>query len=546
MRLGFFENLSLQKKFILITVIAIIVLMVILGVSVTRWQKKIMYRDIERQGKILAETLAVPVRSVLLKNLLYERLGRFEQGGAIYNYIAEIFEKKDIDITYMIVLDENGKVIAHNDVNEYGKVYTDSVTTNALAVDDTVIQMVHDIHSGYEILDVATPLSLGKKRWGTLKFAISLEKIDNEIKATVISVLIYSFILLVGGLIIIVVLSRSFIRPITQLAKTMERAGGDVLDVRVDIKGRDEVAFLGHSFNEMIDRIREANMERELTHEKLLQFARTIEKTGGDELNVKVEVQGNDEIALVSQSFNRLIDRIRDANYERKLAYDKLLQSEKIASIGILAAGVAHEINSPLGGMFNCVEMLEQKGEDSEFRNRYLKLMKDGLSRIETTVRKLLWMSRKEDKSPQLVDIKQSLQDVHKFMEYSMKKNNIEYRENVEDGTLLLIDPHDLEQVLINLMNNAIQSMTGSGIMGIYACQKNSLVILEVSDTGEGIYEESIDKLFDPFYTTKPPGEGTGLGLWLTYEIVKNYNGDISVKSSKGKGSTFTITFNRE
>jgi signal transduction histidine kinase len=172
--------------------------------------------------------------------------------------------------------------------------------------------------------------------------------------------------------------------------------------------------------------------------------------------------------------------------------------------------------------------------------------MKDGLSRIETTVRKLLWMSRKEDKSPQLVDIKQSLQDVHKFMEYSMKKNNIEYRENVEDGTLLLIDPHDLEQVLINLMNNAIQSMTGSGIMGIYACQKNSLVILEVSDTGEGIYEESIDKLFDPFYTTKPPGEGTGLGLWLTYEIVKNYNGDISVKSSKGKGSTFTITFNRE
>ena len=137
MRLGFFENLSLQKKFIVFTVIAIIVLMVILGVSVTRWQKKIMYRDVERQGKILAETLAVPVRSVLLKNLLYERLGRFEQGGAIYNYISEIFGKKDIDINYLIVLDETGKVIAHNDINEYGKIYTDSVTVNALAVDDT-------------------------------------------------------------------------------------------------------------------------------------------------------------------------------------------------------------------------------------------------------------------------------------------------------------------------------------------------------------------------------------------------------------------------
>jgi signal transduction histidine kinase len=296
----------------------------------------------------------------------------------------------------------------------------------------------------------------------------------------------------------------------------------------------------------MIDRIREANKERKLTHEELLKFARTIEKTGGDELNVKVEVHGDDEIALVSQSFNRLIDRIRDANYERKLAHDKLLQSEKIASIGILAAGVAHEINSPLGGMFNCAEMLEQKGGDPEFRNRYLKLIKDGLSRIETTVRKLLWMSRKEDKNPQLVDIKQSLQDVHKFMEYSMKKNNIEYKENVEDGTFLFIDPHDLEQVLINLMNNAIQSMTGSGTLGIHACQKNSSVILEVSDTGEGIYGENIDKLFDPFYTTKPPGEGTGLGLWLTYEIVNNYNGNISVKSSKGEGSTFTVIFNKK
>jgi signal transduction histidine kinase len=98
---------------------------------------------------------------------------------------------------------------------------------------------------------------------------------------------------------------------------------------------------------------------------------------------------------------------------------------------------------------------------------------------------------------------------------------------------------------MINLMINAIQSMKQGGTLSVNAFRNNSKVILEVSDTGDGIEEENLDKIFDPFYTTKRPGEGTGLGLWLTYEIVKNYDGEISVHSKKGKGSTFTIKFNR-
>jgi signal transduction histidine kinase len=545
MKSAFFHNLSLQKKFILVTAIAVIILMFIIGFMVTEREKGIMHRDIERQGRILAETLAIPVMDDLSKNVLFGRLGLVQEGRMIGNYFSEIFENSNIDLIYLAVLDEHGKVISHNDRHEYGNVYHDPKTLNALASDSTIVQHYHDRTISHEALDVATPLMLGKKRWGTLKFGLSLEKVDKQIHNTVVSTLVFTVVLLIAGLCIIVLLSRRFIRPITQLARTMESAGGDMLDVKVDVKGKDEIASLGQSFNRMIDRIRESNFELEQTHEKLLKFARTIEKTGGDMLDVKVDIKGNDEIALLGQSFNSMIDRIRESNFELEQTHEKLLQSQKLASLGILASGVAHEINNPLGGMFNCVQMLEQNGDDKDFRQQYLKLIKDGLVRIEDTVGKLLWMSRKQGKNLQTVGIKQTVKDIYPFIEHRIEKKNITYNEHIQDDITVSIDPIDLQQVMINLMINAIQSMKQGGTLSVNAFRNNSKVILEVSDTGDGIEEENLDKIFDPFYTTKRPGEGTGLGLWLTYEIVKNYDGEISVHSKKGKGSTFTIKFNR-
>lgn len=545
MKAHFFNNLSLQKKFIFITSLAVIILMIIIGVMITNRDRNTMYRDLERQARVLAETLAIPVMSDLSKNVLYARLGLIEEGKIIGSYFSEIFKKKDMDFVSLVVLNEKGKVIAHNDINEYGKVYNDPISVNALVSNTTIVQQYYDKSIGHEAFDVATPLLLGKKRWGTLKFVVSLEKVDQEIRTTIVSTIILTLILLFGGFCIIIILSRRFIEPVTQLSQTMESAGGDILDVRVNIKGQDEIAFLGQSFNRMLDRIQESNLKLKQTNEKLLQFARTMEKAGEDMLNVKVEIKGQDEIAFLGQRFNKMIDRIRESNLELKKTHEKLLQSEKLALLGILASGVAHEINNPLGGIFNCVHMLEQKDDNDDYRKRYLKLIKNGLSRIEETVQKLLWMSRIEGKSPQVVGVKKSLKDIYGLIEYKIKENNITYSERVEDGLSVVIDPHDLEQIMINLMINAVQSMKNGGLLGIHAYRNNSDVILQVSDTGEGIDQNNMQNLFDPFYTTKQPGEGTGLGLWLTYEIVNNYHGDISVQSTKGKGTTFTVTFKK-
>jgi signal transduction histidine kinase len=538
----FFKSLSLQRRFIIITFTSVIVFMVIMGIMITRRETGIMYRDKERQGRILAETLAIPV----MNDLIYEKLGLVEEGGLIDNYVTEIFGSKDIDLLYITVLDVDGRVISHNDFNEYDKVYDDPITVKALASDSTVAQKFYADKIGHEAIDFATPLSIGKKRWGTLKFAVSLESLHYEVQTVILHVIIITLVLLIVSFVAIILLSRRFIRPITELALTMEKAGIDKLDVKADIKGSDEIVLLGQSFNRMIERIRESNLELKQTHSELLKFVRSIERTGVDVLDMKVDIEGCEEITLLCHSFNRMIDRIRESNLELKKTHEKLFQSQKLASIGILASGVAHEINNPLGGMFNCVQMLEQKGEDKDFRQRYLKLIKDGLGRIETTVGKLLWMYRKKEKIPCSVDVKQSLKDVYRFIEYRLKQNNITFSENVEDGVSIVIDPYDLQLVTINLLINAIQTMKNGGTISVNAFYEDSRVAFEVSDTGEGIEEENVTKIYDPFYTTKQPGEGTGLGLWVVYEIVEYYNADISVNSKKGEGSTFTIKFDRE
>lgn len=478
----FFSRLSLRSKFILITTVAIIFLMGIIGYIAVQREKSILYAEVERLGRLLGETLAIPI----INDLIYERLGLVEEGGLLDNYIMEIFNRRDVDLIYIAILDEEGRVISHNDIAEYGRIYSDPATIRALQANETITYSF--IQSGNKALDFGVPLSIGKKRWGILKFAISLENVEKEIVATIKKIIILTLFLIVAGFGVIILLSNRFISPITQIATVMERTRGDYLDAKVDVKGHDELAVLGERFNEMIARIKNANEELKRTHEKLI-------------------------------------------------------QSEKLASVGILASGVAHEINNPLGGIFNCIQMLKLNGNNPELREKYLDLIKEGLDRIENTVSKLLWMSRKGDHKPTNINIKDSINSVYTFVGYKLKKGNIQFVNEVDDGLFIIIDPHDFHQVMLNLFINAIQAMKYEGYLIVRGYKEDSKIKVEVVDTGEGIAQENLSKIFDPFFTTKPSGEGTGLGLWLSYSIIKNYNGEITVESKIGKGSKFTLTF---
>ena len=479
---NFFSGLSLRYKFILLTTLAIVVFMSIIGYLAVAREKSILYSEVEKQGRLLGETLAIPI----INDLIYERLGLVEEGGLLDNYILEIFNRKDVDLLYIAILDEEGKVISHNNITEYGKVYADPLTTNTLKADRTTIQRMSA--GEHQALDFGVPLSIGKKRWGSLKFGISLEKVEHEIYSTVKKIVILTIVLLITGFAVILLLTRRFIGPITQLVNTMEKARGDYLDVMVQVKGHDELAVLGERFNSMIERIRQANEELKKTHEKLV-------------------------------------------------------QSEKLASIGILAAGVAHEINNPLGGIFNCLQLLKQNDSNPQLRAKYLDLVHEGFDRIETTVSKLLWMSRKSQHAPVDMNIRNAVDSIYSFLEYKMKKARIAFRNEVAPDLRFTFDVHDFQQLLLNLFINAVHAMENGGTLEVKGCRKDSTVSIEVTDNGCGIERENIGKIFDPFFTTKTTGEGTGLGLWLTYEIIRTYGGEIAVESEEGMGSRFIMNF---
>ncbi len=478
----FFSRMGMQYKFFIIMACAIIALMSIVGYLSVRREKDILYTEAENRGRLLGETLAIPI----INDLIYEKLGLVEEGGLLDDYIAQMFRRKDLSLLYIEVLNENGKVISSNDISRYGKVYSDLLTRKALSSEGTVIQHFHA--HGHDALDFGVPLSIGRKRWGTLKFSVSLENEEHEILATLKKIVELTAVFLFVGFIIIVLLSRRFIRPITHLANTMEKMRGDYLDLKVQVKGHDELAILGERFNSMIA-------------------------------------------------------RIKQANEELKEAHEKMVRSEKLASVGILASGVAHEINNPLGGIFNCLQMLRQNCENPGPRDKYFDLINEGLGRIENTVSRLLWMSRKGEHKPVDINIRSAVDSAYSFLEYKIRKGGIVFMNEVPLDLRFTVDVHDFQQLLLNLFINSIHAMKGGGTLSVKGCWEDSQVNIEVIDSGCGIMAEDIGRIFDPFFTTKPVGEGTGLGLWLTYEIIRNYNGDISVESEVGKGSRFILKF---
>ncbi|MCL5885289.1 MAG: ATP-binding protein, partial [Deltaproteobacteria bacterium] len=178
------------------------------------------------------------------------------------------------------------------------------------------------------------------------------------------------------------------------------------------------------------------------------------------------------------------------------------------------------------------------------FRTKYMELIREGLDRIETTVSKLLWMARKAEHAPADINIKKVVESIHSFVEYRLKKGRISFASDMPDDLRITVDLHDFQQLLLNLFINAIQAMEDDGgLLAVKGYRDNSSVKIEVMDDGCGIPQENIGKIFDPFFTTKPTGEGTGLGLWLSYEIMRSYGGEIYIESREGEGSRFTLSF---
>jgi two-component system NtrC family sensor kinase len=308
-------------------------------------------------------------------------------------------------------------------------------------------------------------------------------------------------------LIILYFSTTRIINPLQRMViATQEIAKGD-LSHKVGVKSRDEIGYLAESFNQMTAKLKEAN-------EALVEWGKTLEK------------------------------KVEERTRELREAQVSLIQSEKLASLGKLAAGIAHEINNPLGGILIYSHlMLEETDKKNPHYENLKKIVKE-TSRCKDIVKGLLEFARPKEPEISPVNINEVVDSSLAIMERQVLFQNIAIRKSYPpDLPKIVGDGAQLQQVFMNIILNAAEAMKGTGSLTICTSlnKDGSFIEVSIADTGHGIRDEDKERIFEPFFTTKEVGKGTGLGLSISYSIVQKHQGTIDVQSEIGKGSTFTV-----
>ena len=265
-------------------------------------------------------------------------------------------------------------------------------------------------------------------------------------------------------------------------------------------------------------------------------LVRANRRLADGDMTVRVEVSGKGELAMLGRSFNTMAETLYRTQQE-------LLHKEKLASMGQLAAGVAHEINNPLGTILLFADMLYKEAAESDSKRDDMKMIINETIRCRKIVADLLNFARQQEVLAQECDVNDILEQVIDGVSYQPSFNSVKIVRQFQPGMPpIQADQAQLMQVFVNLLNNAAEAMPEGGTITINSRLVDSQRIeIKVSDTGCGMSEENLAKLFTPFFTTKAVGKGTGLGLSIVYGIIKMHRGQITVNSQVGQGTTFTV-----
>jgi two-component system, NtrC family, sensor kinase len=333
-------------------------------------------------------------------------------------------------------------------------------------------------------------------------------------------------------------------------------------------------------------------------------LVRLTQKISEGDFSQKIEETSKNEIGQLIVSFNRMIERLKEkqeslenyleslesANKKLKQAQEELIRTEKLASIGRFAAGVAHEVGNPLGAILGYTSILQKEGMDREESKDYLNRIEKEIERINRIVHELLDFARPSKFEIKDLEINKVIESTLSLLSYQKNFKNIETQLDIQpDLPMIKGDESQLSQVIINIILNAVDAMPNGGtltiqtrthilenldvdrLQGIYPRRRKSdpmesdyshmrktdplsvllkkfsegdqLVKIRISDTGVGIKKEDLENIFDPFFTTKAPDKGTGLGLSISLRIVESLGGEMRVESEVGKGTTFEIYF---
>jgi len=526
------DDIDMRTKFTLPLSLLFMVAISAISIYLIDRQADAYRRELTTSGETLSRILALQAEGGVLFESRYE----------LEHLLAQL-ESFD-DVHYASISNQSGEILA-----EYGEWAADSITVvktiNREPKHDCLIQQVRNTEGdeyvmfqdaiitrkatvGREHLGMTGNLSGGIVRKqeteeiGELALVVSLDSVNESITSAIRTAIIAAL----AVMILTIVLVASFVRAVTRPIKTLVDVTASVskgdLSRRVGIKQKDEIGRLASTFNDMIESL-------EASRNEIEEYNRTLEQ--------------------------KIIERTK----ELEEAQAQLVQSEKLGAIGQLAAGVAHELNNPLGGILGYAQFSLEKmkkltdghldEKDQEKFIRYMSDIETQARRCKAIVQNLLKFSRASRTTEfEDLDINAVLEETATFVEHQFEMNRLRLTLDL-DGELPPVPGNagQLQQVFTNLLINAMHASPKDTEIIIRTRfspavgEFGGAVELQFIDQGHGIPQELVKKIFEPFFTTKDVGKGTGLGLSVSYGIIRDHGGEIKVDSEPGEGTTFTI-----
>ena len=358
----------------------------------------------------------------------------------------------------------------------------------------------------YEI--AFSPWLLRSARVGTLGIALPSNFIVTTMATSRNS---FSIIFALGTVVMIYLgmrLSQSIAKPILRMRLVSQAVAAGDLEQETGVDRVDEIGELASAFDVMTRRLKERTDEAERLYAQM--------------------VERNLELAEINDRLQR--------------TQAQLVQSEKLAAVGQLTAGIVHDVKNPLAVIKGLAEELEEEEGVNQFSRDGLKMIRSSASKANTIVTDLLKFARQSAPDMQVRDLRETMQTSLRLTEYMIRKAGVSVMtEFDEQPVTACIDPQQIEQVLVNLISNAVQAMPDGGDLTARVHANQDEIVMSIADTGVGIPDKNLARIFDPFFTTKPEEEGTGLGLSVSYGILAQHGGRIEVESTVGEGSVFTV-----
>lgn len=476
-------QMSIRTKFMISVVLLLIFLVGLILFVIERREERAIFEEQKKKGILIAENIA----QLNLDPLLFWDVEGVEKN---------IEEQIDQKLIYVVIYDRYRKPFAANNfIKDYEKIYQYS------NLDGEEERRSHFFESKkledrksrqiLRILEIETPIFAkgSPKRWGSIKIGLSLKDVRAEILKTRIILILIGFGGLLLGIFGATLLARRITGPIKKLAEgTVKISRGD-FSQKIDIDSQDEIGNLAQNFNDMSRQLR-------LTKERM------------------------------------------------EMANRKLIQAEKLASIGRISASIAHEIRNPLTSVKLNIQKVLESEKLENIEKEHLGISQEGISQIENFIKELLNFTRVSDLNLDWFAIEQIIEESVKMIADSLELKKVRLERDFQ-GKIpeVYVDGDKLRQVFLNILRNACEAADEEGKIGIsLSLIKDRIgkkVRTEISDDGSGIPEKDWENIFEPFYTTK--ASGIGLGLANARKIIEQHNGSIKVKKKEGKGACFEI-----